>query len=105
MSDFETPVQILQNLSHNMRCNDNVMNTCNDSNVSLICYDRNKRIEKSEWWYLVEVLEKWHVYSPRAIISKYGAMNCWQAMLKTKENRPRNAGAYFTKVVRNMVTV
>lgn len=82
---------------HEMKGND----LCNEGNNPLICND-SKKLEKSDWWYLVQTLEKWHVFKPRAIITKYGAFNCWEAMQLTKENRPRVPGAYFTKVVRSL---
>ena len=102
MSDFRKVS--FEHYDNVITCNDDVI-TCYEGNNPLICYDSKKRISKEDWWYLVETLEKWHVFSPRAIITKYGALNCWEAMTRTKENRPRNAGAYFTKVVRNMVKI
>ena len=87
--------------------------TCNDDkpsndyvmreNTLSICNDSNKQLVKSDWWYLVQTLESWNVFKPRAIIKKYGALNCWEAMLRTKENYPKCKGAYFTKVVRSLV--
>lgn len=103
MSDFQNAGKIAQTLYHNMKLN--VMSICHEGNIPSICYDRQRQLSKADWWYLVETLEKWHVYCPRAIITKYGALNCWEAMVRTKENRPRIAGAYFTKVVRNLVAV
>lgn len=85
-------------------CNDDKV--CNDyvmrDNIPLICND-SKQLNKSDWWYLVQTLESWNVFKPRAIIKKYGALNCWEAMLRTKENYPKCKGAYFTKVVRSLI--
>lgn len=120
MSDFEKTAKILadfrkkmnyDNISCHEICHDSL---CHESINSLICHDsaltktevlkKQEKLSKDDWWYLVEVLEKWRVYNPRAIITKYGAMNCWEAMIRTKENRPRVHGAYFTKVVRSLAT-
>ena len=59
-------------------------------------------MSKSDWYYLVEILESWRVYNPRAVIKRYGALNCWEAMVRTKDFTPRVPGAYFTKVVRQL---
>lgn len=100
MSDFNSVSENFKKcyLSlHEMTCND----TCHEELHSLTCND-SKKLEKSDWWYLVQTLENWKVFKPRAIITKYGAFNCWEAMQRTKENRPRVPGAYFTKVVRSL---
>lgn len=105
MQDFQTTADVLKKLyDHDMKsCYDNVMNTCHDKSISLICHDSKSKLSKNDWWYLVNTLEQWKVYNPRAIITKYGPFNCWEAMQRTKENHPRIPGAYFTKVVRNIV--
>lgn len=65
--------------------------------------DENYRqLSKSDWQYLVGILESWRVYNPRAVIKRYGALNCWEAMIRTKDFTPRVPGAYFTKVIRQI---
>ena len=59
-------------------------------------------LSKSDWLYLVQTLENWGVFAPKAIIKRYGAGACWEAMIRTKDFCPRVPGAYFTKVVRSL---
>lgn len=103
----------IETMNHDMTCNDNVMTcnhdiTCNEHVMNykqpFTCND-SKRLEKSDWWYLVHQLEEWNVFKPRAIVKKYGALNCWEAMIRTKDFNPRIKGAYFTKVVRSLCQV
>jgi len=61
-----------------------------------------KQLSKSDWNYLVEILEGWRVFNPRSVIKRYGALNTWEAMIRTKDFTPRIPGAYFTKVVRQI---
>lgn len=119
MSDFKTVNQIVAELhkkmksnqhDHDMKsCHDTCNDLCHESIHSLTCHDsvesKVQKLSKDDWWYLVQVLEKWRVYNPRAIITKYGPLNCWEAMTRTKENHPRIPGAYFTKVVRSITRV
>lgn len=74
--------------------------SCHDINHNMVsCHDHE--LAKSDWNYLVNVLETWGVFAPRAVIKKYGGNVCWDAMIKVKDYRPRIPGAYFTKIVRN----
>lgn len=127
MSDFRTVDEIVAELHKKMKDNqhEHVMKSCHDSDHdsvchesihSLICHDSEEKqtkktetknadqakLSKSDWWYLVNQLEQWRVFNPRAIITKYGPFNAWEAMVRTKENHPRIPGAYFTKVVRSL---
>lgn len=61
-----------------------------------------KKLSKEDWNYLVSVLESWRVYNPRSVIKRYGALNAWEAMVRTKDFTPRVPGAYFTKVIRSL---
>lgn len=61
-----------------------------------------KKLSKEDWNYLVGVLESWRVYNPRSVIKRYGALNAWEAMIRTKDFTPRVPGAYFTKVIRSL---
>lgn len=89
-------------LSHDSLCHESIHSlTCHDSEVKQAKKSEAK-LSKSDWWYLVNQLEQWRVFNPRAIISKYGPFNAWEAMVRTKENHPRIPGAYFTKVVRSL---
>lgn len=90
--------------NHDMiSCHDTCNDLCHESLHSLTCHDSDVKLSKDNWWYLVQQLEKWRVFNPRAIITKYGPLNAWEAMLRTKDNHPRVPGAYFTKVVRSLV--
>lgn len=67
------------------------------------CSEENyKKLSKDDWNYLVSVLESWRVFNPRSVIKRYGALNAWEAMIRTKDFSPRVPGAYFTKVIRSL---
>jgi len=84
-------------------CHDShVMKSCHEVISSKSCHDHGKMLSKSDWYYLVSILEQWRVYNPRTVIKHYGPLKCWEAMLRTKDFRPRIPGAYFTKVVRQL---
>ena len=121
---FATREEVLESMGivssyheHDMiSCHDTCNDLCHESIHSLTCHDSEQKeqkiktkkaeqakLSKSDWWYLVQQLEQWRVFNPRAIITKYGPFNAWEAMVRTKENSPRVPGAYFTKVVRSLV--
>lgn len=124
MSDFRTVDEIVAELHKKMKdnqhdhimksCHDTCNDLCHESIHSLTCHDSKRetkkvieakpeaKLSKNDWWYLVNQLEQWRVFNPRAIITKYGPFNAWEAMIRTKENSPRVPGAYFTKVVRSL---
>lgn len=89
-------------------CPIHVVSSCHDQSHEVTqldsCHDDSAagKLSKSDWYYLVEILESWRVYNPRAVIKRYGALNCWEAMVRTKDFTPRVPGAYFTKVVRQL---
>lgn len=117
---FATREEVLESMGIDVSSyHEHVMKSCHDSDHdtlchesihSLTCHDSEEKqakkseakLSKSDWWYLVNQLEQWRVFNPRAIITKYGPFNAWEAMVRTKENHPRIPGAYFTKVVRSL---
>lgn len=103
VSSYHEHVMIsCHDLGHDSLCHESIHSlTCHDSEVNQAKKSEAK-LSKSDWWYLVNQLEQWRVFNPRAIISKYGPFNAWEAMVRTKENHPRIPGAYFTKVVRSL---
>lgn len=84
-----------------MICHD--MNERNEYHNMISCHDVKETISKNDYFYLVETLEKWRVFYPKAQIKKYGAKNCWEAMNRVKSSNARVPGAYFTATVRNMI--
>ena len=81
--------------------------TCHDSEYMIKSHDislsNQKMISKNDYHYLVQVLESWKVFYPKAQIKKYGAKNCWIAMQRVKSSNARTPGAYFTITVRNLI--
>lgn len=82
----------------------NAMITCDDScneplcnegiNTPIICND-SIRLDKTDWWYLVQTLESWGVFKPRAIVKKNPAA-AWKVMNLCKDRQVRHKGSYFT---------
>lgn len=75
-----------------------------EGNNTLICHDscheeEPQQLEKSDWWYLVNQLEQWRVYNPRAIVKKNPAA-AWKVMCLCKDPNVRVKGAYFTTCFR-----
>lgn len=86
---------------HVMICHEHDMNTCHEGiNTSITCHDSNERLSKDEWWYLVNTLEAWRVYNPRAVVKKNPAA-AWKIMNICKDNNVRVPGAYFTRCFKN----
>lgn len=92
-------------------CHTHGLESCHDQGHEGIkrysCHESNeienyKKLSKEDWTYLVGVLESWRVYNPRAVIKRYGALNAWEAMIRTEDFTPRVPGAYFTKVIRSL---
>lgn len=79
----------------------NTMITCNEGlcnegiNTPSICNDSVKRLDKNDWWYLVDTLESWGVFKPRAIVKKNPAA-AWKCMNLCKDRQVRHKGSYFT---------
>lgn len=93
--------------SHGLSCHDQSHEvtqrySCHESCDGEILQENYKQLSKSDWQYLVNTLESWRVYNPRAVVKRYGALNCWEAMIRTKDFTPRVPGAYFTKVIRSL---
>lgn len=94
---------------HDMICHD----ICHDGiNNPIICHDSNEmyeknvqlkeeenRLNKSDWYYLVQTLESWRVFNPRAIVKKNPAA-AWRCMNICKDRNVRVPGAYFTACFR-----
>lgn len=80
----------------------NAMITCNEGlcnegiNTHSICNDSNvTRLDKNDWWYLVQTLESWGVFKPRAIVKK-NPLAAWKCMNLCKDKQVRHKGSYFT---------
>lgn len=93
--------------NHVMTCHEHAMNTCHEGiNTPITCHDSNQkesqngRLTKEEWWYLVNTLESWRVYNPRAVVKKNPAA-AWKIMNICKDNNVRVPGAYFTRCFKN----
>ena len=79
-------------------CNDNhVMSTCNEGiNTHSICNDSKvTRLDKNDWYYLVNTLELWGVFKPRAIVKK-NPLAVWKVMNLCKDKKVMHKGSYFT---------
>lgn len=61
-----------------------------------------KQLNKFEYATLLNQLDAWGVFASKAIVRKYGALVCWQAMKSAKMSNASNKGAYFTKVAREL---
>lgn len=76
-------------------CNEHDMTLCNEGiNTHSICND-SARLSKDEWWYLVNTLEAWGVFKPRAIVKKNPAA-AWKVMCLCKDSNVIKPGPYFT---------
>lgn len=92
--------------NHGLSCHDQSHEVIQRYSCHESCEDENYRqLSKSDWQYLVSILESWRVYNPRSVIKRYGALNCWEAMIRTKDFTPRVPGAYFTKVIRSLTGI
>lgn len=88
-------------------CNDyHVMNSCNERVNSLsICNDSNvTRLDKNDWYYLVNTLESWGVFKPRAIVKK-NPLAAWKCMNLCKDKQVRHKGSYFTVCFRRELAI
>lgn len=61
---------------------------------------QDNRLSKDEWWYLVNTLDSWRVFNPRAVIKKNPVL-AWHCMNLCKDNNVRVPGAYFTRCFKN----
>lgn len=89
---------------HVMICHDTCYDVCHEvNNTHVICHDSSEenknRISKDEWFYLVDTLESWRVFNPRAIVKKNPAA-AWKCMNLCKDRNVRVKGAYFTACFR-----
>ena len=80
---------------------------CHEGKNTLICHDscheelsgNSGKLNKSDWFYLVETLEKWRVFNPRSVI-KRNPVIAWKVMNLCKDPSVRIKGAYFTTCFR-----
>lgn len=85
------------NMNHDM--------TLHVHNIS--CHETNKDekqqnnavLTKDDWFYLVNTLENWRVYAPRAVVKKNPVL-AWRVMNLCKDPAVRVKGAYFTACFR-----
>lgn len=98
---------------HVMICHDTCYDVCHEGiNTHVICHDsvqvnqksgqvseQVNRISKDEWQFLVDTLEKWRVFNPRAVVKKNPAA-AWRCMNLCKDRNVRVPGAYFTACFR-----
>lgn len=76
-------------------CNDHDMTLCNEVIHTSICNDSKvTRLDKNDWWYLVNQLEEWGVFKPRAVVKK-NPVAAWKCMNLAKDNYAKSKGAYF----------
>ena len=70
---------------------------CHEGINTLICHDscHENKLSKSDWFYLVNQLEQWRVFNPRAVI-KRNPVAAWKVMNLCKDASVRVPGAYFT---------
>ena len=85
---------------HVMIGHEHDMKVCHEGiNTLTICHD-SERLTKDEWWYLVNTLDSWRVFNPRAVIKRNPAL-AWKCMNLCKDNNVRIPGAYFTRCFKN----
>ena len=83
--------------NHDMSCHDSIChdNThTNNHDMSEVSEDSG-RLSKTDWWYLVNTLESWRVFNPRAVVKKNPQL-AWRVMNLCKDPSIRVKGAYFT---------
>ena len=73
-----------------------------EKNIPCTCYDM---ISKREYSKLLNQLQEWNVFAPKAIVKKYGVLTVQTAIEYTKATpNVRVPGAYFTYMVRQLKT-
>lgn len=96
---YEKNVQLKGQLSGNTGKLENQLTT-NCSQPVTDCHELDgRRLSKDEWWFLVDTLESWRVFNPRAIVKKNPAA-AWRCMNICKDRNVRVKGAYFTACFR-----
>lgn len=95
MENFETVEHSYH--EHDMKGYD----VCHEVIQPVICHDscHENKLSKSDWFYLVETLEKWRVFNPRAVVKKNPVI-AWRVMNLCKDASVRVPGAYFTTCFR-----
>ena len=98
MQFFLRGAGIMENTNNSamITCNDYGMTSCNEVLHTSICNDSKvTRLDKNDWWYLVNQLEQWGVFKPRAIVKK-NPLAAWKCMNLCKDKNVRHKGSYFT---------
>lgn len=87
------------NMNHDMIEHD----VCHEGNNPIICHEHDMseqvKLNKSDWFYLVNTLESWRVYNPRSVVKKNPIL-AWKVMCLCKDPQVRVKGAYFTTCFR-----
>ena len=95
-------MESIGSLIANIPCHDMTYNASNKENIPCTCYET---ISKREYVRLLNQLEEWRVFAPKAIVKKYGVKTVQLAVDYTKATpNVRCHGAYFTYMVRQLKT-
>lgn len=87
--------------NHDMSCHESI---CHD-NTLVSNHDMSElsgisgKLSKADWFYLVNQLEAWRVFAPRAVVKKNPQL-AWRVMNICKDPHIRVKGAYFTACFR-----
>lgn len=88
----------LKSIINNIPCHDMLLKK--EKNIPCTCYDM---ISKREYAKLLNQLQEWNVFAPKAIVKKYGVKTVQLAVEYTKATpNVRVPGAYFTYMVRQL---
>lgn len=88
----------LKSVINNIPCHDMLLKK--EKNIPCTCYDM---ISKREYSKLLNQLQEWNVFAPKAIVKKYGVLTVQTAIEYTKATpNVRVPGAYFTYMVRQL---
>ena len=94
---MESIATVINHVMHDM-----TYNASNKESISCTCYET---INKKDYVRLLNQLEEWNVFAPKAIVKKYGVLTVQTAIEYTKATpNVRVPGAYFTYMVRQLKT-
>lgn len=82
-----------------MSCHEHIMTKEEVNKSSHVHVMSWKELDKTSYVKLLTQLEMWGVYAPKALVKKYGAQKCYNAMEMTLHVKPRIPHAYFRKIV------
>lgn len=95
-------MESLATIINNMPCHNMTLNALKKENMTCTYYET---ISKREYVKLLNQLEEWRVFAPKAIVKKYGVKTVQLAVDYTKATKNvRCHGAYFTYMVRQLKT-